>query len=76
MFHDRRIFFGVDSYRMRIALVIFHWNENMDRRATGIYQYPDGETKIILTKRTFQYREVWRQYLDSLKQRLYVLCNL
>ena len=69
MFHDKRIFFGDDSYRMRTALAICHWNENVDRRATGTYQYPDGKTKRILSKRTFQYREeIWRMFLDSLKQ--------
>jgi hypothetical protein len=67
MFHDKRIFFGDDSYRMRTGLAICHWNEDVDRRSTGVYQYPDGKEKRILAKRTFTYRdEIWRHFLGSL----------
>ena len=36
-FQDKRNFFGDDQYYMRSNLAVCHWNENIDREHTSLY---------------------------------------
>lgn len=67
IFLDKRIHFGDESYKMRTSLAICHWNENVDRQATSVYQATSGRTKRTLGPRTYAYRErIWRRFIHDL----------
>ena len=65
IFHDKQISFGDDSYKMRTALAICHWNENVDRHNTSVYETLSGKVKKTLVRRTYAYRhKIWFRFLD------------
>lgn len=69
MFHDKCTQLRDDSYNMRTGLAICHWNENVDRHSTGLYQFATVKTKKILGPRTFTYREdIWRHFIHALAE--------
>ena len=37
IFQDKRISFSDDNYRVRSQLAVCHWNENIDRKYTSIW---------------------------------------
>ena len=68
IFHDKRICFGDESYKMRTALAIIHWNENVDRCSTSVHEYETGKTQKVLVHRTLNYRHaIWRRFMELLE---------
>ena len=76
IFHDKRIAFGDDQYLNRSQLATCHWNENVDREHTSIWQ-PKHDPKAprrrkgkkILKRCTYNYRRnVWKRYIHKVYQ--------
>ena len=40
MFQDKRICFGNQTYQTRSFLAVCHWNENVDRAYTSVWNPP------------------------------------
>jgi hypothetical protein len=38
IFQDKRISFSGEQYKFRLNLAVLHWNENVDRKYTSIWQ--------------------------------------
>ena len=71
IWHDKRICFGAKQYEMRTNWAILHWNENVDRPHTSVWETtgPSPACKKNLVKCTYRYREkVWDAYADKLFQ--------
>lgn len=70
MFQDKRISFGDVQYNVRADLAVCHWNENVDRTYTSIWNPKNPKAprskkgKKIYKNCTFQYRDsVWHRYI-------------
>lgn len=82
MFHDKRIAFGEREYlrRSRMAVLVLHWNENVNRPHTSIWIPPEQQIlphlgprknsgKKIYTKRTFMYCQlIWNVFIGHIFQ--------
>jgi hypothetical protein len=73
IFQDKRIAFGDQQYSLRSYLAVLHWNENVGREYTSIYNPPDPKAprskkgKKRHKECTFQYRDsIWQGYMDIL----------
>lgn len=70
-YHDKRIVFGENTYRLRINLSILDWNENVDRRCTSV-SFVESATCVrrssghkVLVRKTFSFREeIFRKWMD------------
>uniref|UniRef100_K1QUH6 Uncharacterized protein n=1 Tax=Magallana gigas TaxID=29159 RepID=K1QUH6_MAGGI len=71
IFHDKRISFGDDSYicvQDDDCTSHFHWNGNVDRYNTSVYEISSGEEKKTSVRRTYAYRhKFWCRFLDLLQ---------
>ncbi len=75
IYHDKRIAFGNEHYKMHTNLAILHWNENADREFTSVWK-PYGadiaSPRIQHGKKTYKEptfifkRHIWRRYMDKL----------
>ena len=70
IWHDKRINFMEMQFKMRTNWAILHWNENVDRPFTSIWEGPahnaqgHGVTKKVLSPCTYVYRDtVWNTYM-------------
>ena len=73
IFQDNRIDFSNQQYNMRSQLAVLHWNENVDREYTSIWNPRDqraprrqkGKTMYKAVK--YQYRRnIWDTYMASM----------
>lgn len=60
IFQDKRIAFDEEQFKMRSQLAILHWNNNVDREFTSVWQ----SESTNLTKKT--YKPVSTTYLNSI----------
>ena len=70
MFQDKRISFTDDAYRMRSELAVCHWNENVDRKYTSVWnpQRPNAPRSAKGKKNykapTYKYRQsIWSRQM-------------
>lgn len=73
MFQDKRICFGNQTYQMRSFLAVCHWNENVDRAYTSVWNPPrpnaprSKKGKKVCKAPTYKYREgIWKRQMASL----------
>lgn len=72
---DKRITYQDEQYEMRSNWTTLHWNENVDRPYTSIWEGPShsasGQTvqRKVLVPCTFKYRtNVWENIMDKIYQ--------
>lgn len=70
---DKRISFGLDTYKMRINLTILDWNENVNRPKTSDREIPykrDPSRKMkipVLKRKTTHFKDdIWLSWLECL----------
>ena len=65
MFMDKRVSFGDPEYFARSQLCVLHWNENIDRVYTSIYNRHGGrKNKKNLSNPTYRYHsKVWNNFV-------------
>lgn len=73
MFQDKRIAFGDQAYRTRSFLAVCHWNENVDRAFTSVWNpvRPNAprsrKGKKVYKAPTYHYREgIWKRQMAVL----------
>lgn len=73
IFQDKRIAFGDHTYRARSHLAVCHWNENVDRVYTSVWnpRRPDAprssKGKKVYKVPTYTYRDnIWRRQISAL----------
>ena len=73
IFQDKRISFSDLQYSMRSQLAVLHWNENVDRPYTSIWNPRDARAprrrlgKKVYKAVTYQYRQnIWDAYMTSM----------
>ena len=73
IFQDKRINFSDQQYRMRSQLAVLHWNENVDREYTSIWNPKDQRAprrrsgKKVYKAVKYQYRKnIWDTYVASI----------
>ena len=74
MFHDKRSFYGKEEYALRSHIAVMHWNENVGRAHTSVWEAPHNPagTRGSKSRRTYkaptyEYRDnVWERHMDSI----------
>jgi hypothetical protein len=73
IFQDKRIAFGDAQYNTRAEMAVCHWNENVDRAYTSVWNPKTPKAprrkkgKKNYTKCTFNYRDhVWDRFVSDL----------
>ena len=72
VYQDKRIAFGDLQYKARENLSVCHWNENVDRPHTSVWNPMNNRRpRAMLGKKnykklTFEFREnIWKRYVNS-----------
>lgn len=72
IFQDKRISFGDDQYKMRSDLAVCHWNENVDREFTSVWNPPRRDAprskkgKKVYKALKYSYRDnIWERMVNS-----------
>ena len=73
MFQDKRIAFSDANYNARASLAVCHWNENVDRDFTSVWN-PNRRNsprsckgKKIYKLPTYNYRNnIWKRQINSI----------
>ena len=74
MFHDKRIYYSDEEYAMRSHMAVLHWNENVGRDHTSVWQPGANRAGTRGARKrknykdpTYTYRSnVWTKYMDLL----------
>ena len=73
VFPDKRIAFSDETYCIRSNLTVLHWNENVDRALTSVWNSRDQRAprqqigKKNYKSPTYRYRDsVWDSYMNSI----------
>ncbi len=75
MFQDKRISFGNEEYLRRSQLAVLHWNENINRGHTSVWEPAPircvtrkcRKKKKTLTKQSFAYADsIWNRFMGQL----------
>ena len=76
IFQDKRISFTDQQYNARSQLAVLHWNENVDRGFTSIYNPRDQRAprrkigKKNYKALSYKYRQnIWKSYIESIFDR-------
>ena len=71
-YHDKRIVFGLRTYKLRLNLAILDWNEHVDRLATSEKTSDEDDnsrrqaTVKVLSKKTYHFRQdVWKAWMKK-----------
>ena len=72
IWHDKRINFGKEQFRMRSELAVLSWNENVDREYTSIWSSRNcaankrKSSKKRYKRETYQFRDkIWNNYMSD-----------
>ncbi len=67
IYHDKIVIFGNQQYEMRTNLTTLHWNENVDRNYTSIWNPGPGKPKKCYKPRTYDFKHtVWARFMGAL----------
>ena len=76
IFQDKRISFTDKQYNARSQLAVLHWNENVDRGFTSVYNPRDPKAprrkrgKKNYKALSYKYRQnIWKSYMESIFNR-------